>query len=1113
MEEMMTITIAFIRGKAAAASKKKGHTSWKSQDQSKRHFLERKSDFRGKFKLPPPMVTPVEKRSSNKFCDFHNDKGHSTDECMQLKKQIEELVRAGKLSHLIKEIKQGRDQTKNGKKKAKSLAIYMIQPWQRTTKQKLTQSFAYGSEITFSLLANSDGTEGPLVIEAEIGGHMIHRLYIDGDHCTKAWMDFMIVRSISPYNGIIRRPGIREIQTVPSTAYGMLKFPADGGIVTICSTILIPVECATVITLPKEAGVRRENLKVAIHPNFPDQEVAIGGTLSLEGRTKLCTLLKKNLDIFAWQPSDMIGVPRSIAEHRLNIREGYSPVRQKKRGQALECPKAIQAEVQKLVEAGIIREVYYHDWLSNPVMVKKHDGSWRMCVDFTDLNKACPQDCYPFPKIDWKIESFCGYPFKCFLDAYKGYHHIQMAESDEEKMTFHTSQGVYCYTKMPFGLKNAGATYQQIVDKSFDSQVGRNMEVYVDDPVIKSHTETEMLRDIDETLRKINMKLNPKKCTFGAVEGMFLGYTITPEGIKPCPDKTEVVLQLPSPRTIKEVQSLNGKLASLNRPVSAVLMTERGTVQTPVYFISRALQGPELNYTPMEKLVLLLVFAAKRLRRLQKWSVMLGEHNITYRSRRSVKGQILVDFLVEKPDENLPDTSAVETPPEPWILFTDGSSCVDGSGAEYEALIVGLRIATQMGVHNIQVSVDSKLVANQVLGTYVAKEENMIKYLEKVKSLVSEYLKDGTLPGDRNEASKLRIKARQYELMEGILYRRSFLKPWLRYVGPLQANYMIREIHEGSYSMYAGPRSVVAKAMRLGYYWPTMHRDVRDMIRTCNDCQIHRPVSRNPQQPLTPITALWPFYKWGIDIAIPFPEGPGKVKFLIVAMDYFTKWIEAKAVATIIGNQVKKFVWDNIVCSFGLLGEIISDNGKQFSDNPFMDCLGEGIKARLGEGNKNWIEELPHILWAHRMMIKSSHGDTPFSLTCGMEAVIPAEIKMPTYRIAKVDTVHNDEELRLNLDLLEEKRERAAICEAKSKMKMTKYYNARVRGVAFRPGDFIYRSNDASHAAAGGKLGPKWEGPYEIMETLGDGVYKLRTMDRVDLPPTWNIANLKKCYL
>ncbi|GKF17967.1 reverse transcriptase domain-containing protein [Tanacetum coccineum] len=128
--------------------------------------------------------------------------------------------------------------------------------------------------------------------------------------------------------------------------------------------------------------------------------------------------------------------------------------------------------------------------------------------------------------------------------------------------------------------------------------------------------------------------------------------------------------------------------------------------------------------------------------------------------------------------------------------------------------------------------------------------------------------------------------------------------------------------------MHSGPRSMVAKAIRTGYYWPTMHTDAHKIIRECNDCQVHRPIPRNPQQNLTPIMSSWPFYKWRIDIAGPFPEGPSKVKFLIVAIDYFTKWIEAKPVATITGNQVKKFVWDNIVCRFRLPGEIVSDNGK-----------------------------------------------------------------------------------------------------------------------------------------------------------------------------------------
>ncbi|GJX63605.1 reverse transcriptase domain-containing protein [Tanacetum coccineum] len=214
-------------------------------------------------------------------------------------------------------------------------------------------------------------------------------------------------------------------------------------------------------------------------------------------------------------------------------------------------------------------------------------------------------------------------------------------------------------------------------------------------------------------------------------------------------------------------------------------------------------------------------------------------------------------------------------------------------------------------------------------------------------------------------------------------------------------------------------------------------------------------------------------------------------------------------------------------------GKIISDNGKQFRDNPFKDwceklcirqcfasvkhpqanglveranrSLCEGIKARLDERSKN--------LWAHRTMIKSSNGETPFSLTYGTEAVIPVEIGMPTLRTAKVDMIKNDEALGVNLDLLEEKREQAAIQEAKIKAKMEKYYNVRVRSTSFCLGDLVYRNNEASRAEDGGKLGPKWEGPYEVTEALGKGAYKLRDRNGNTLPRTWNVCNLKKCYM
>ncbi|GJX22003.1 reverse transcriptase domain-containing protein [Tanacetum coccineum] len=268
----------------------------------------------------------------------------------------------------------------------------MIQSWHWVTRQKATLSFAHVNEIMFPLLSANKGTEGPLVIEAEIGGHVIHRMYVDGgssmevlyehffnrlrpeiksqmvpattsltgfsretiwpmrqlrllvtiggaEHFTEVWMNFMIVRSPSPYNGIIGRPGTKEIQAVLSTAHGMIKFPVHGRLVTICSTILTPNECGTITETSKDSIKNieggQENLKVAIHLDFLDQEVTLGGTLSIEGRMALCALLKRNLDIFAWQSSDMTGVPRQIAEHRLNIWDEYPSVRERS--------KAIQA--------------------------------------------------------------------------------------------------------------------------------------------------------------------------------------------------------------------------------------------------------------------------------------------------------------------------------------------------------------------------------------------------------------------------------------------------------------------------------------------------------------------------------------------------------------------------------------------------------------------------------------------------------------------------------------------------------------------------------------------------------------------------------------------------
>ncbi|GJT42824.1 reverse transcriptase domain-containing protein [Tanacetum coccineum] len=398
----------------------------------------------------------------------------------------------------------------------------------------------------------------------------------------------------------------------------MLKLPVEGGTVTLRSIRVIPMECAMIsgpnTQHPVTSQVLEEKIKVAIHPEYPEQTIAIGSTLTEKGRKELCVAI-------------------------------------------------LQAYV------------------------------------FT--------------------ESLCGYPFKCFLDAYKGYHQIKRAEEDEEKTAFITSQGIFCYSKMSFGLKNTRATYQRLVDRAFQKQIGRNLE-----------------------------------------EGMFLGYKVNADGLKVCPDKADAVLSLPSPGCLKDVQKLNGKLASLNRflsksaekslpffktlkkctkksdfqwtqeaevafrqmkkliadlpmltapkereelimylaatkeAISAVLMTEREGKQMPVYFVSRALRGAEINYTPMEKLVLALLSASRRLKRyfqaytivviidqpikqllsnskitgrMLKWKFELEGHDIQYRLRILIKGQILVDFIMERPEEESPDELMVEPEelPEP----------------------------------------------------------------------------------------------------------------------------------------------------------------------------------------------------------------------------------------------------------------------------------------------------------------------------------------------------------------------------------------------------------------------------------------------------------------
>ncbi|CAJ2665348.1 unnamed protein product [Trifolium pratense] len=1000
-----------------------------------------------------------------------------------------------------------------------------------------------------------------------------------------------------------------------------------------------------------------------------------------------------------------------------------SAVVQRRRRQSPEKAEAAEKAVKDLLEANFISEARYTTWLSNVVLVKKSNGKWRMCVDYTDLNRACPKDSYPLPCIDKLVDNSSGFKLLSFMDAYSGYNQIPMAVADRGKTAFMTESGNYYYNVMPFGLKNAGATYQRMMNKVFRAEIGDMLEVYMDDMIVKSHEEidhTAHLRKVFEQARKHNMRFNPEKCTFGVRAGKFLGFYLTERGIEANPDKCRAFTELPTPSNKKSIQTLNGMLTSLSRfvaksaqhalplfkllrkeavfewtdeceqalqhlkkalseppvlsrpdveevlyiylsvaseAVSAALVRETTEGQKPVYFTSKALQGPELRYTQIEKVALALINAARRLRhyflahtiivrtdqpiksllgrpdmagRMLKWSLELSEFDIRYESRKALKSQVLADFVAEMTS---PASSTNEA--DKWTIFVDGASSSTGAGAgiilenengiiievslalsfptsnnqaEYEAFLAGLRLAEDMEAKEVKIFTDSQLVASQVLGEYQAKNDNLSEYLALVKEKITKFesvevqhvprehnkradilsklastkkkggnksviqevlprpsiekasnvldinvigdqncwmtpvynfLANGTLPDDQKEAAIIRRRACAYVVLDGKLYRRGFSIPLLKCVDEETVDYILREVHEGINAQHLGGRSLARKALRAGYYWPTMQQDAKDHVKKCDKCQRHGDMHLAPPHELKSMSSPWPFAWWGMDILGPFTKGLHQNKFLIVAVDYFTKWVEAEPLSDITSFRILRFFKRDVLCRFGIPQAVVTDNGTQFTDKGFQDFLAalgtkqhftsvehpqtngqaeaanrvilRGLRRRLDQNKKKWVEELESVLWAYRTTPHSTTGETPFRMVYGTEAVIPVEVGEPSRRTEQpLEEEMNDEALREELDLVEEIRTGASLREATLKQKIAARHDVKVIKREFEVGSLVLRRN--AKDSQDGKLAANWEGPYRVIDKTENGAYYLEDLRGKKLPRPWNAQKLKQYY-
>uniref|UniRef100_A0A2N9FNL6 Uncharacterized protein n=1 Tax=Fagus sylvatica TaxID=28930 RepID=A0A2N9FNL6_FAGSY len=1045
---------------------------------------------------PGKIHSDPNNRPKNLYCRFHRDHGHLTEDCIALKEQVETLIRQGKLQKYVSRPANARPTkplaqkeqaehnrpgpvgeirtiiggpasggTSRASRKAYARQVHNIMVVQRPPKNvRLDDQIISFSE------EDARGTHQPhddaLVITINIAGFTTRRVMVDNgssadilylpayqqmrlDKDKLRPMDAPLVGftgdKVCPV-GIVTLP---ITVAVTSTYHLLLKFPTEHGIGEVRGDQIAARECylASLGSGGQNQTMSIEEQKILVKPSGeldtieledgrPERTTKIGADLSPEMKESLVQFLKDNKDVFAWSHEDMPGINPSIISHKLNVDPSLRPIKQKRRVFAPERNNAIMEEGGQTPGS------------------KLHQGS---------------------------------------------YNQIVMDENDQEKTSFITSRGLICYKVMPFGLKNAGATYQRLMNRMFHDQIGRNVEVYVDDMLVKSKEEDDHLDDLRETfqtLRKYQMKLNPSKCAFGVYSGKFLGFMVSQRGIEANPDKIKAILEMQPPKEHQRSPKTDGK-SSCIEPIHVSIHR-----QMPTLF--QNIEEGQENYRPYFQAHTIVLLTNHPLRkamnkpdaagRLIQWSIELSEFDIDYRPRTAIKAQALADFIAEFTSKDDEPTEDIERTLR-WTMNIDGSSTKDSGGigvvlkspegdtikqavrlqypttnneAEYEALLTGLEMAKALGATELDVLSDSQLVVGQVNGDYEAKEGRMQRYLHQERDATRQPTRSQTIKGTRLTFSHV----------AGNIIQERFLPPLSQMPGTRRGQLR----HEREYT-----KEFAATTQAHGLY----------------------------------------------------KERSRQLKFLVVAIDYFTKWVEAEPLATITERNIQNFVWKAVICRFGIPRVLVSDNGKQF-DNPrfrqFSQELGihnhysspghpqangqvevtnrsllKLIKTRLEGAKGLWPEELPSILWAYRTTVRIPTGETPFRMTFGSEAVVPVEIGLTTFRTSAYDGQENEEQLRLNLDLIDEVRETAEARMKRYQEKMARHYNSRVKPRQLSIGDLVLRKVTlATRNPSEGKLGPNWEGPYKVIEVRRPGTYHLEDMNGRRLPHPWNAEHLRR---
>ncbi|XP_050217340.1 uncharacterized protein LOC126668171 [Mercurialis annua] len=834
-------------------------------------------------------------------------------------------------------------------------------------------------------------------------------------------------------------------------------------------------------------------------------------------------------DCFAWQYSDMPGLSRTLVEHRLPIKPEFQPYRQPPRRVSKEVELKVKEEIEKLCKAGFIRPAKYSNWLANVVPVVKKNGKLRICIDFRDLNEATPKDIYAMPIADTLIDATANHSLLSFMDCFAGYNQIMVAKEDISKTAFRClgSIGTFEWVVMPFGLRNAGATYQRAMNAIFHDLLGKTMEVYIDDVVVKSKLMKDHLKNLEEAFRRMRvhcLKLNPLKCAFGVKAGNFLGFLVHERGIEVDQNKTKAIREAKPPRNKTELQRFLGQVNYLRRFISnlagktkvfsELLKLKKEDVfrwetihQEAFDEIKDYLMKPPVLMPPKKGIPLRLYISAAEgsIGCLLAQSNQDGHEQAIYYLSRSMTSTELI--------ESFEEVELVHVPREEnW------------EADELSQLASGLRLSEEL-THRlvmVQRKTHPSIFKRGVQLDIFNIDDNLVQDWRRD---IKKYLENPS----KKMMYKVRVRAVNYVLIEDVLYRRGFDNLLLRCLGTTEALEVMKQTHEGVCGAHQSGVKMRWLIRRHGYFWPSILKDCMTFAKGCQSCQRYGNIQRLPAAELKSVIKPWPFRGWAIDlIGKIYPPSSKNHSFIIVATDYFTKWVVAKPLVKTEQKDVIKFIKEEIIHQFGIPQSVTTDQGTMFTGKEMQEFATDyGIKLltstpyyaqangqaessnkiiinivqkMLEENPKDWHRILSEALWAYRTSRRNATGVSPFMLTYGHDAVLPMEVVVRSLRVAKQNHLTPEdynETMMMELENLEEGRLQALNNMIIQKKKVSRSYNKKVRPKTFQEDELVWKlilppgTKDREY----GKWSTNWEGPFLVHKVMKGNAYWLSSLE------------------